>query len=821
MESSEYFELYRGKELVSIRLDAQGVMQKDFGGPHASAFGALEVRGPRSILDRIQAGVWATANTGNAGNARRSTMRGNANANVKAGNDGNAGNAGNAKAKANASRNTANASFESAIHIFTNSVRDLAVMQGETESYIDVTGSETGLTMFAANYYEWFPQSAWNRDVFVYIVTTEDKYPQYQTFFPHFVFIIQPTAAAVNLPNGSVGLTRLTALTAAKVMGLPVACFLDDTVFDIVSDVEPNLSADPAKAMMAFRQLQKLASDEDMGYVGLCTGALLGNSQWEKTSKQHRFFTDTDIGGPGSAIRKVRTFGKGPIDEHLQSETDYGSVSLVNHHRPNFIVVNVKNVADKGLTYLPVHSIGEDIFFTGLLVRSGLGILQANLRFIRPGDERRPKTCSADSADCGSAVESWLKTEHEIATFAKNDVDIIFADFHMYNGRFLYISPDGVIGGAGVYGPIRVLNKAQRNKLNSAIDGALEGKSPEEVQSCKQRYMGPLTTTGTNSHMYFTHTNRFIYHGSDKAQQFYPNMLNTSINCQKDGQGHCMYVCEKHENGREVCPDNSVAAAISSAYANFGLGSFEKQGNTYTLYKSTGMYKYIKDYEYIQSALDTHVSKMYTGQQDDAAPFNLDYALVQGVFQAALDLYVTSAHITPCLYDTRTLLSPLASPPDEEGGDELTPVSSVVPAAQAGMRFRLLRFVATALRLLRLLRLLEPSANTATRSLAAAPFSPRQNAIVLSMGNLSTLGTELGMKLNPRDIVHRPAKVLQQLLCSMSTATCMQADSNKTYGACVPTKCQSSRRGPASSAGPRTWARPHRTTRGATRRAWR
>ena len=654
IESPTYFDKYNGSRIVKREIDVQDTMKSDFG-MYASCIKSITMSGPDSILDAIIDDV--NKNTG-------------------------------------------------AVHIFTNSVRKIANVTADTEIYEDDTGAETGLTMFAPNYYEWFPESKWNtpNGLFVYIVTTRSMHPHYERFFPHFVYIIQPEPSELYLPYGSVGLTRMAALTTAKAMGLNDAFFLDDTVFDLKApSTTANLS--PTEIVRTLQSLRTLAVGPNVGYVGLCTGAFLGSAEWETSAISNGFFTDEIRNGV-----KVRVFSSRPKEEALQTTTDFGSLSFVNQHRPNFIVVNVKNIRDFKLNYNPVHTIGEDIFFTGRIVCKGLNILQANVRFIRPGDSRRPKTCSADGV---CEIQSWLKTQSEEDALSRKDVDVVFSDFHMYNGRLLFLTRQGVIGGAGVYGPVRVMSEHAYMPYATLLKKALPNASP----ACVSRYTGDLK--GEHDKLYYTHTNRLIYFANSNGGENTKQILSKPIKC-----------------NTQACNDGALQT-------NFGLASYEDG----MLLQSTGMYKYIKDYEYIQSSIDHHMFRMYktspssgpssmrnvvkspfygeppqnhlrtSGVEGSVPTVSMRYDLVTETWTTLLDTFLSWSKIESCLNNTRTVMNPL-------------PMNSTSRVRE--LRYVLLVYFSTVVRLLRIDQLQRMHGQDA-----------RIIAILFSFGNLEHMCDEL------------------------------------------------------------------------------
>lgn len=557
-----------------------------------------------------------------------------------------------------------------AIHIFTNSVRTICTIGDNAETYVDQSGSELGLTMFAPNYYEWFQQADWNTKVFVYIVTTNAMLPHYRRFFPHFMFLIQPDPSSLYIPYGSVGLTRMTTMTAAKSIGCKTAFFLDDTVFDMQG---PDMTTINARNMLhTCRQLINIAKGDDIGYVGLCTGAFLGDSPWETTSKKNGFFQD-EILPDGT---KIRIFSSAPKDESLQTTTDFGDLSFVNQHRPNFIVVNMDNMRKNHINYNPVHTIGEDIYLTGRIVCKGLIIKQANYRFIRPGDDRRPKTCSSDGV---CARESVMKTNAERDALRRKDTDVIFADFRMYNGRMMFVTENGIIGGAGVYGPVRVINDGVYADIQDRIILDTANKT------CIDEYMGKLSTG-----VRFTHTNRFTYDDN----------IREAIS--KDGTKTC----------------NAAGDSITCRQ-NFGLGSVQNS----QLLPSTGMYKYIKDYEFIQSRLDEHLVNYYTNSTTAAT--GLRYDVVNPTWKSLLDNFLTKNKILPCLRNTRIIMHPTRDSDARKA------------------RYKLQQYFSTTLRLLRIEEIRRVNANA--RGGINEDAISRINAIMFSFGNQTDLCDSIGV----------------------------------------------------------------------------
>ena len=627
MESPAYFDAAAARpdgerEVCEARLDAPGVLARDLGRYAAGALsrlGEVRVRGCRYLLEALERSDRAAST-----------------------------------------------------YVVTNSVREvMAVGPDGRESYFKDDESERGLTLVAANYYEWFPPAAWNASVFVVVVTNERFYPTYLRLFPHFLFAIQPDHAGV-LPYPCVGLTRFTALTAAKALAVRTVFFLDDTVYDLLQPPSgPGRRYDvtgPAENQRIFGRLRALASRPRVGYVGLCTGSFLGDQQWERESRAHGMFANA-----GAGFARLRTFaslaGGGPVDETLLDSSDFGAVSFANQHRPNFVCVNVGAAAEAGANYVPVHTIGEDIYFTGRLVAAGLTILQANVAFMRPGEDRRPKTCSADGS---CALEGWLKEPDTVAALLRNNFDAIMADFFMYNGRYLFSSERGIVGAAGVYGPVRILTADQYRRVQREVSGALEDAGVPEGEpraKCMGKYMGALKDTGKDL-LFFSYANRLTYFGDQRAladetrrphqvcEYLQCNNLTEEVGVVCENADRCKLdiarLCEGDKATGEHC---RIARTLQATYRNFGLAGVEAGGTALRLYQTTGMYKYIKDYEFLQSCTDNHLHALMTGgappRHAEHEAFRMDYAAVSPAFRALAAPLFEGA----CMYDVRSLVA--------------------------------------------------------------------------------------------------------------------------------------------------------------------
>ena len=460
---------------------------------------------------------------------------------------------------------------KSKIHILTNSVRTIAKTNNGNEIYVDEKNNELGFTMFCPNYYEWFQKQKWNNDVFVYIVTSMNMYESYKDFFPNFIYVIQPDITNI-LSYMSVGLTRFTALSFAKKIGLDIAFFLDDTIFDLKKT--PNDIIQLKDIILLFEQLSTDAREPNVGYIGLCSSSFIGDTKWENNLKHTGQIIDTIQ--EGKIYDKTRIFNTKSWDELLQLGTDFSDHSFLNPHRPNFIVVNVSNVKLKNINYNPIHTIGEDIYFSKQLVLANLVLKQANVLFVRPSEKRRPKTCSLDGV---CEIESALKSPKDIELFMKKDLDVIYLDFIMYQGRMIFMDKTGIRGASGTYGPIRFINANQKKSIENKIK-----KHP-----CLKKYMVDATVENiTNSQLTYLHTNKYIYEDSDIFQIL--NIPFSTLSCK--------------DNYKRIC---------ESIQHTFGLGGIEylREDQTGKLTPSTGMYKYVKDYEYIESIIDMHINLYY------------------------------------------------------------------------------------------------------------------------------------------------------------------------------------------------------------------
>ncbi len=479
-----------------------------------------------------------------------------------------------------------------------------------------------------------------------FVCTSKKKLCEYMRLYPHKVFIIQPEN---NIINPNVGMTRNTVLNFCFFCNLKKALFLDDTIYelyhkdvDIVqqenmySFLNPQILASNERLVLSKwdflmeylfkndkynynKQINHLRVPEkgdylvewkNIGYIGFCSGSFLDKSKWEQDFFNSNFIVDYDYIYRNKSeislrLRKYINNNNTNI-EKLQTCTDMLSKSFINPHRPNMILINCYELKNKNINYNCIHSIGEDIVFSKSIFTSNLEILHLNIAFMRPSDNRRPKTCSITNNDEVCVLNSDILDKTQIDKYNSTMFSYKFIDFYIFRGRIIFLQKDGIVGGSGVYGPVKTV---VNNIYNYIIDNLESKKIPPE---CHSRYINNSYNIKTLYPFNINYTDIVSEINNKNIIKLFNNKISSIFNNDFIG-----LITEKYFDGNNISNltleqllvkiSNNDSLLKKYIETNINILNFspfigyekDEFTNIINISKGTGMIKYVQDYEFL------------------------------------------------------------------------------------------------------------------------------------------------------------------------------------------------------------------------------
>jgi hypothetical protein len=533
-----------------------------------------------------------------------------------------------------------------------------------------------------------------NKDKLIHFVcTSKKKLCEYMRLYPHKVFIIQPEN---NIINPNVGMTRNTVLNFCFFCNLKKALFLDDTIYelyykdvDIVqqeslySFLNPQILSSSERIVlpkwdflmnylfnsdkyMYNKKINQLRITEkgdylidwkNIGYIGFCSGSFLDKSKWEQDFFNSNYIVDYDYiyTDKNSISLRIRNYinNNNTSIEKLQTCTDMLSKSFINPHRPNMILVNCYELKNKNINYNSIHSIGEDIVFSKSIFTSNLQILHINTAFMRPSDNRRPKTCSITNNDEICVLNSDIMDQTEIDKYHSTMFAYKFIDFFIFRGRIIFLQKNGIVGGSGVYGPVKTIV----NNIYNYIINQLESKEIEKM--CYGRYINNNYNIKTLYPFNINYKDIVIEINNKHIRKLFDNKINSIFN-----KEFIDLITIKYFNGNDISnltleklfekiSDNNfllkkyIETNINVLNSSPYIG-YEKDELTdiINISKGTGMIKYVQDYEFLNFEQYRLFDIFYNNVKEIKYLVNIFYDIIN------LDKFVFNDYD---LYDKKTI----------------------------------------------------------------------------------------------------------------------------------------------------------------------
>lgn len=399
---------------------------------------------------------------------------------------------------------------------------------------------EEPITQQYCNFYEFFNmQNKYDYyKKFVVIITNQNLYEAYRKLYPHFIIAIQP-----NVSFQCVGLTRYTGLNISIRANLNRVIFSDDNVINIsfpnfnygkmsyiptllknVQILEDIFKQDTFKVKQLNDELdkdckstttkntEKTINLNDYGYLGSSNGfgGFNPNAEWVKNSFKQDYFHDYVIDeinlNKTHAVSEnventsiyIRDFINKPrlISEIPTSDT--ADLSFVNPHRLKLIIVNVQVVKNKNIIYNPLHTMAEDLYFTKEIFQKDLKTCQLGIGITLPKDNRRPITCISDTAKADTAKADSSKPACPLETnynlIEQQNVEVIKkifphrSDLITYLGGLLFFNKTGVLAYGGAFGPAKLLNVSLSEEYNKKLKEEINKDTEIEQQNKEKCY---------------------------------------------------------------------------------------------------------------------------------------------------------------------------------------------------------------------------------------------------------------------------------------------------------------------------------------------
>lgn len=471
---------------------------------------------------------------------------------------------------------------------------------------------------------------------FVVIITNNNLYNAYRQIYPHFIIVIQP-----NVSFQCVGLTRYTGLNIAFKANLNRVIFSDDNVININF---PNFKYDTAtggdfykskllknvkiledifnKDTLTIKQLntehdkdckstttkdnETTINLNDYGYLGSSNGfgGFNRNASWVVNSFRQDYFHDYVINGiniDGSHVEGnsyiennsiyIRDFINKPrlISEIPTSDTS--GLSFLNPHRLKLIIVNVQVVKDKNIIYNPLHTMAEDLYFTKEIFQKGLKTCQLSIGITLPKDNRRPITCISD-VGCTIEKNYNLIEQQNIETIKK-----IFphrSDLITYLGGLLFFNKTGVLAYGGSFGPAKLLNVQLAKQYNESLKTKIE----DDTEIAKENKGKCFDKFSTKTALYKSNNNivdRINYIEPNK----YKDIIYEKNTYTESEQDRMTNVLDYFINKMTKITNTDTRKIYIKQFLQTYVMWYDiiSISSSKTLSSSTGMFKYVREYE--------------------------------------------------------------------------------------------------------------------------------------------------------------------------------------------------------------------------------
>lgn len=535
------------------------------------------------------------------------------------------------------------------LHDFTNLKDQEFIINEKIQKIIDNYGkelpdgalSELPMTQQYCNWYEYFNPTT-KEDYykyFVVIVTNENLYHEYRKLYPHFIIITQP-----NTSFQCVGLTRHTELMIAFHLKLKKIACIDDNIINIQM---PNFNYDDAsgtdyynayylKKLTVLEQIFQLneinltnlngqkeeikVNFDEYGYLGTTNGfsSYNKNADWVKNSFEKEYFkdyllneiksieSDTKIMKDTDTIVNnniyFRDYINMPHDISEIPSSDTADLSFLNPHRLKFIIINVENMMKHNISYLPLHTMAEDLYFTREILKKGLKTCQISLNITAAKDSRRPVTCSTEGC---SKEEQYYNLLDGNAKTTTEQTFPFRSDLITYKGGLLFFNDKGILGSGGAFGPAKLITKDIKLDYNDYVDTKI--REDQEInngdkETCKKKFNSQEATYKFDSNV----SNVHYVNPSKYKEKLYEN---------KDGEIILKYkksATERYGNSNENTVtnyflntiENITDSTIRYSYINNFANTYKKWFDIVSvsekniLSSSTGMHKYVREYEY-------------------------------------------------------------------------------------------------------------------------------------------------------------------------------------------------------------------------------
>lgn len=475
---------------------------------------------------------------------------------------------------------------------------------------------EEAYTQQYCNYYDFFDDEYINNSKVVVVIITNIAYTDgLRHIYPHYLILEQPIS---KFP--SVGLTRYAGLSLSYKLDLNRILFLDDNIAELEICYEENLDNSRSyicptklaseKNKQIITQIDKREIDnnstifnylfknnvfqgnlitaeiqsgkyipnynndkvsinfDDIGYIGL-PQSILSDADWNVSDRNNKYYFDARLNINNKNVRARIFKSKGNerycFDASKMSMTDAGTESFPNPHIAKALLLNTKILKQKNINYNILHRIGEDVYFTGKVMEAELGTMRINIISLQPPIERRPKTCTTECV----IQKEYVVFPPESRDICTNTILslISLSDFNIYNGRMIFYNDNCLFGAAGLYGPIRLITQSEALKIMTDIQGKYS--NTKDIEQCYGKYIGIGLITQQNK------INDIVY------------FLKPGYDLYEKGISE----------GKEVTKD----------VKQYDLRSFDS--NTFQILESTGMEKYLREYEFYQIKFTEYFKK--------------------------------------------------------------------------------------------------------------------------------------------------------------------------------------------------------------------
>jgi len=498
--------------------------------------------------------------------------------------------------------------------------------------------NEDPITQQYCNFYEYLDmknkEDYYNK--FVVIITNENLYNAYRELYPHFIIATQP-----NVSFPCAGLTRYTALALSTHANLNRVIFSDDNVININIAGFNYVTQSPS--MYASYRLQNVKILEDLflkdtleliqlndefnkkceknktrgdrqsinlndyGYLGSSNGfgGFNHKASWVQNSFNQDYFHDytvSDIRVDSSHIKEasvpitndniyIRDFinKKRHISEIPTSDT--ADLSFINPHRLKFIIVNVQVIKEKKISYNPLHTMAEDIYFTREIFQKNLKTCQLSIGITLPKDNRRPITCRSDACpdeDCYNLIEP--KNIESLKKIYPHRADLI-----TYLGGLLFFNKTGVLAYGGAFGPAKLLTVDDTLKYNLSVTDKIN-KDNDILDANKGTCINKFSTKLANYKINDEIVDNINYIEPNKYKNIIYENNDFNYTQQKRMENVLNYFTNKMSNITNTKTRQEYIKNFLKTYVMWydiiSISSFKN------ISKSTGMFKYVKEYEF-------------------------------------------------------------------------------------------------------------------------------------------------------------------------------------------------------------------------------